>query len=76
MPPRASRPPKRPADTAEGQDVPAAEPVAEAPVAKAKSQAEPKPEAELRRPRRSSAKDDKKPYVARSEEHTSELQSH
>lgn len=65
MPPRASRPPKRPADAVEGQDVPAAEPVAEAPMAEAKSQPERKPiEAELRRPRRSSARDDKKPYVA------------
>ncbi len=77
MPPRASRPTKRPSDVVEGQDAPAAEPiaeaapVAEAPVAKAQvakataPAADRKPmETELRRARRTSAKDDKKPYVA------------
>ena len=71
MPPRVSRPPKRPEDVVEGQDTPPAEtaaaPAAEAevPAADAKAlAAERKPiEAEIRRARRA-AKEDKKPYVA------------
>ena len=67
MPPRASRPSKRPAEVVEGQDAPAAEPIAEAaaPLETKAPAAERKPmETELRRARRASAKDDKKPYVA------------
>ena len=62
MPPRVSRPTKRPSDTAEGQDTPAAERAA-APVAEAKAERKPSLDGDIRRPRRA-RESDRKPYVA------------